>query len=143
MIIVQDSKGKDWKIRVTAGVMLEVCSDLDITIEKLQDLKISPTQVINLLPIVCRREMKEKEIKKEDFLDLWEMPELKAALLAFKSEFFDAFPELKITQLPGIETQEDGAETAAPLDAGPSETSSNLPAPSEPSPTTPSTSDSL
>ena len=74
----KDALGTEWEVKLSAGTLIKICSKLNITLEQLQGIstqgiggfgKIELATILELLPIVCAKQMKQRSISEEDFLE--------------------------------------------------------------------------
>ena len=109
MSTFKDSKDREWKIpRVTANILIKVCRKLNLKLADLTGVNLEIADVIEILPIICRDQIKERALTEADFYDALEIPHLKAAMELMMKQLQSAFPD-----------SEDSGEAAGGDEEGP------------------------
>ena len=126
----KDKVGTEWEVNLHAGIIIQICAKLGLTLGQLQGLskdglggfdKLEIATVLQLLPILCQKQMRELKIEKDTFLERLGVKEIMTSVIPALSEAVEeSFPKPEDTN----ESPEEG-EGDDPSALTSSETSSS------------------
>jgi len=123
MASFKDGKGREWQIKLSLPVLIEVCTRLKLRLADLTELNFPLAEVLSAIPLVCHDEMKEKGISPKEFdnPDVMGPAQIGGALRAMQDAVMQAFggnEDIEDTEASPAE----GSKPSGPTDPGPSET---------------------
>jgi hypothetical protein len=117
----KDCEGTEWKLNITAGSLLKACRGTGISLADLTNMNIELEVILGALPFFCEKQIRERSLSHEEFLDRFGWKELEGLMEVFTPAVGDAFPDEEDMKVEGKTTAEEGEE--APLDLGSAKTS--------------------
>lgn len=106
---ITDSKEREWIIDLNAKVIRDVCKMTKITLADLTVLEIEVSQIMEALPIICQKQMKERGLSPDDLLETLSLFDIQNIFAAIMEDLQTAFPSIADTG---------GGKSEGPLDRG-------------------------
>jgi len=110
----KDNEGVEWKLNVTAGNLLRACRGTGLTLSEITSMDIKVETLIEAVPFFCHKQLKERTVSHEEFLDRIGMDEIENIMTSLFPSVTEAFP-------PAIEGED--TDSTVPLSPGTAPTS--------------------
>ena len=115
MRVFKDKKDNTWEIEITISALKRVKSYLDLNLldifkqnqetqkfELLEKISEDPVLLVDLLFVLCEKQVKERNMSTEDFANVFSGEVIENAVNALLYEIIDFFPETKKAVLKKI-----------------------------------------